>query len=205
MDGIGTFRELRPNRLVQKLVSVIIDMLQEFPRSEEFESVLAKRKNENQHSLAFCLYMTNRSQFSFMRENAQKGSHTVDISAYEGATLIFVIEAKSLPTPSGTKQKPRSDHEYVYGKGGGIQRFKDGWHGVDNQDRTFSECGMIAYVKENDFDFWFEKINHWVLDAGWVASEQLEKVTIDKTAILSSNHSRQDNSMIRLHHFWVKV
>ncbi len=205
MDGIDTFRELQPNRLVQKLVSTIGNSLYDFSHSEEFESVLAKRKNENQHSLAFCLYMSNFSQFNFMRENAQKGSYSIDIGVYKGAVLIFVMEAKLLPTPKGSKQKPRPEHEYVYGKGAGVQRFRDGQHGVDNEDNPLSDCGMIAYIEAEDFDYWFNKVNQWILDAEWTASEQLVKITIEKTAVLLSAHPRQEGSIIRLHHFWVKV
>ncbi|MDX2246183.1 MAG: hypothetical protein SF052_05380 [Bacteroidia bacterium] len=205
MNGIQTFRELQPNRLVQVLVSTIMDKLDDFPHSEEFENVLAKKKNENQHSHAFCLFMGNSCQFSFIREIAQKRSHSIDIGVYNGALLIFVIEAKLLPTPSGTKQKPRYDHEYVYGKGAGIQRFKDGDHGLDNDENLFSDSGMIAYVKEQYFNFWFKLVNQWILDAKWQASEQLEKIKIEKTAVFQSDHLRIDGSMIRLYHFWVKV
>ncbi len=207
MDGIQAFRELRPSKLIQNLVTLIGDGLPAFPLSKEFENVLKKKENENQHSTAFCLFMTNscNAKFYYNRENAQKGSSTIDIGVYKGAVLIFVIEAKLLPTPEGTQQQPRDEHEYVYGKGAGIQRFKAGSHGVDNEDNPFLDCGMIAFVKENNFDFWFDKVNQWVLDANWDVSEQLQRVNIDKTATLLSAHFRKDESMIRLHHFWVYV
>lgn len=152
--------------------------------------------------------MTNdcKSKFYFSRENAQKGSSTVDIGVYMGANLLFVIEAKLLPTPlNETKQKPRYEYEYVYGKGAAIQRFKDMQHGVDNADIPFSDSGIIAFIKDYDFNFWFEKVNQWISDAKWDISEKLEKVSIDTTANLISAHPRTDGSMIRLHHFWVYV
>ncbi len=207
MEGIHTYRELKPNKLTQRLLDSIRSELNLFPSSEEFQKVLAKKKNENQHSTAFCLYMTNvcQSAFYYNRENAQKGSYTIDIGVYKGANLIFVIEAKVLPTPKGTKQHPRNEHEYVYGKGAGIQRFKDGNHGVDNIDSPFDDSGMIAFIKENDFTFWHEKVNTWILDAKCKESEQLQAIKIDSTASFLSAHPRKDGSMIRLHHFWVKV
>ena len=111
-----------------------------------------------------------------------------------------------MPTPpSGTMQQPRNDDEYVYGKGAAIQRFKDMQHGVDNADMPFSDSGIIAFVKDNDFDFWFEKVNQWVYDAQWDATEQLQKVSTNSIATLLSAHSRTDTTMIRLHHFWVYV
>jgi hypothetical protein len=151
--------------------------------------------------------MTNacKSTFYFNRENAQVGSSTVDIGIYKGEILMFVIEAKLLPTPSGTPQKPRYEYEYVYGKGAAIQRFKDMQHGVDNTDVPFSDSGVIAFIKNNDFDSWFEKVNQWISDAKWDTSERLQKVNLNTTATLLSAHTRTDGTMIRLHHFWVNV
>jgi hypothetical protein len=207
MNGIETFREIKPNKLVIELVTLIGQELVRFHLSDEFQEVLKQKKNENQHSTAYCLFMTNlcNSTYYFGRENAQKGSSTIDIGVYKGATLIFVIEAKVLPTPKGTPQKPRNEYEYVYGKGAAIQRYKNMDHGVNNQDLPFSDGGVFAYVKSEDFDFWYNKINQWILDAAWDSSEQLQKVKINTSATLVSAHIRKDGSMIRLHHFWVKV
>lgn len=229
MNGINTFRELKPSKLIQQLIVAISNELPGFPSSDEFKEVLVKKKNENQHSTAFSLYMTNacRSKFYFSREHAQKGSRTIDIAVYKRSILIFVIESKLLPTPKGTKEKPRYEHEYVHGQGAGIQRFKDGHHGFDNQDSPFSDSGMLAFVKENDFDFWLKQVNKWILEAKWTPEEQLTKIKIIKAAKLLSSHLRdsqstispsitniafflsahlrKDGSMIRLHHFWVLV
>ncbi|MEZ4886134.1 MAG: hypothetical protein R3E32_15470 [Chitinophagales bacterium] len=207
MNGIDTFRELKPNKLTQRLLTYIGDAFTLFTQSTEFENVLKKKKNENQHSKAFCVFMTNhcKAKYNFQGENAQWGSHTIDIGVYKGAVLIFVIEAKLLPTPKGTKQHPRFEYEYVYGKGSGIQRFKEGKHGVDNEDIPFSDCGVIAFVKENEFDFWHKKVNQWVLDAEWETSEQLQILKMDDIAAFLSAHLREDDSKVRLHHFWVKV
>jgi hypothetical protein len=207
MDGIQTFRELKPNKLTQQLITYISETVPILPSSSEFKNILQKKKNENQHSTALCVFMTNfcKAKFNFQRENAQKGSHIIDIAVYKGNNLIFVIEAKLLPTPKGSKQNPRNEYEYVYGKGAGIQRFKDGNHGVDNVDIPFSDSGMLAFVKENDFGFWLKKVNQWILNAKWQVSEQLQTIKMDKTATFLSAHPRKDGSMIRLHHFWISV
>ncbi len=207
MNGIASYRELKPNKEVQKLIAYVGEKLPFFPQSNEYREILRKKKNEDQHSGAMCVYMTNACQakFNFQRENAQFGSHTIDIGVYKGAILIFVIEAKILPTPEGTNNNQRVEHEYVYGKGAGIQRYKDGVHGVDNENTLFPDGGMLAYVKENDFAFWHSKVNQWILDAEWGATEQLQKVNLDKIATFISAHSRKDGSVIRLHHFWVYV
>lgn len=192
------------DQVVLDVIQYVGDSLPEFPASSEFADILAKKKNENQHSLAFCTYMTNKckSHYYFCRENSQKGPYTIDIAVYYGGTLIFTIEAKLLPTP-----KQRAEHEYVYGeKGAGIQRFRDGFHGVDNQDRPLSENGLIAYIQEQDFDYWLSKINQWILDAKWDESEQLEKNYFKKQiAKLFSKHPRNGASEVTLHHFWVNV
>lgn len=195
------------NQAIWNLLKYIEEELPNFTSSPEFSDILKKKKNENQYSLSLCVYMANKSKskYSFIRENAQKGSYAIDMGIYQGSILIFTIEAKLLPTPKGTKKKPRAEHEYVYGKGAGIQRFRDGFHGVDNQNNPLSENGMIAYIKEKDFEYWYFKINQWVLDAQWDKSEQLEKIYFESMGKLFSKHPRQKASDVKLHHFWIYV
>jgi hypothetical protein len=195
------------NQVVLDLINYIEETLPGFRDSREFVDILKKKKNEDQHSTAFCVYMTNKckSTYCFTPENSQKGSYKIDFGIYQGSILIFTIEAKLLPTPKGTKNKPRAEHEYVYGKGAGIQRFRDGFHGVDNQDNPLPENGMIAYIKEQDVEYWFSKVNQWVLEAQWDKSEQLEKIYFKQIARLRSKHPRQNASEVILHHFWIDV
>ncbi|HEY0057024.1 MAG TPA: hypothetical protein VGB63_16865 [Pedobacter sp.] len=206
MEGINEFRQLEPNTLVTELVAYIELELPNFPTSLEFIDVLEQKKNENQHSLSFCLYMTNgcKSKFYFARENAQKGSSVIDIGVYRGSILIFTIEAKLLPVPL-KNDSGRNEHEYVFGKGAAIQRFKDGKHGLDNNDSLLDENGVIAFVKESDFDFWLTKVNQWVIEASWKESEKLKKAYFTSIGKLTSIHQRYDNSNVTLHHFWVDV
>jgi hypothetical protein len=100
-----------------------------------------------------------------------------------------------------------TDHEqkYVYGKGAGIQRFKDENHGLDHENNLLPECGLIAYVKQNDFQYWFVAINQWIVDASWNGSEKLEIVFINGIARLKSKHIRKGGSEVLLSHFWLKV
>ena len=148
--------------------------------------------------------MTNKcnSRFYFARENAQNGQSTVDIGIYKGSNLIFTIEAKLLPKH---KLNPRKEYEYVYGKGAGMQRFRENNHGLDNSDKLLVENGLIAFVKEDSFETWFLKINQWILDANWPETEQLQKDYFGQIAKLKSQHTRIDNSKLILHHFWVNV
>ena len=195
------------NQAILDIIKYVEDKLPDFTKSREFIDTLENKKNENQHSELFCLYMTNKcnSKYYFCREKTQPGTYTIDIGIYQGSNLIFAIEAKLLPTPKGTKQKPRSEYEYVYGKGGGIQRFRDGFHGIDNRGNPLSENGMIAYIKEQDFEYWFSKINQWILDAQWNEFEQLEKIYFKSIAKLISKHPCKKASYVSLYHFWISV
>jgi len=183
MNGINTFKNLKPNTLVQDLVVVIDDKIVHFRNSHAFANILNKKQNETQYTTAFCVFMNLECKagsinFIFTPENAQKGSSKVDIGVYFGSILFFNIEAKILPTPYVSKKSSRKEYEYVYGKGGGIQRFKSN-HGVDNEDNYLPENGIIAYIKESDFEFWLRKINQWILDASWESTT----ITLLKTPI----------------------
>jgi len=207
MEDLLEFRELEPNKIVDDLIILIESQLPYFNKSSEFVEILSDKKNENQHSLSFCVFMTNvcQSKYYFGRENAQKGNSVIDIGVYKGSILVFTIEAKILPIPINNSSQSREEFEYVSGKGGGIERFKMGKHGVDNHDTYIPENGMIAFVKEDDFEIWREKINDWIKDAGWAESEKLQAVHSNAVYRLVSIHPRINNSMVKLHHFWVYV
>ncbi len=189
---------------IKKLIGFVTTELNNFPNSQEFIDILELKKNENQHSLSFCVFMTNKckSKYYFGRENAQTGRTTIDIGIYKASILIFTIEAKILPIPLTSDD--RKEYEYVYGKGGGIQRLKDNKHGVDNKNNLLEENGMIAYIKKENFDYWFEKVNQWILEAGWEESEKL-RIKENSQNNYISEHTRIDNSILSLHHFWVYV
>lgn len=189
---------------IQNLVEFIEGNLIKFPDSQEFVDILERKKNENQHSLSFCVFMTNlcKSTYYFGRENNQKGNSVIDIGVYLGSKLIFTIEAKLLPTPP---YEGSNEYQYVYGKGGGIQRFKEGKHGLDNTDNPLLENGMIAYIKDKDFAHWHTQVNQWIIDAGWGESEKLNPKYENQLDKYKSQHKRGKKDNVTLHHFWVKV
>lgn len=207
MGGLHEFTQLRPSRIINDLLQLIDTCLPGFTSSDEFIRILEQKKNENQHSLSFCAYMTNRcaSKFYFGRENPQLGSSVVDIGIYFGGNLIFTIEAKLLPTPKSTKRKPRQEHEYVYGDGAGIQRFREEKHGLDNAGNLLPESGMIAFVKEENHAYWHNKVNEWIVAAQWPDTEMLTGITSEPITMLSSTHVRKGKSKIVLYHYWIKV
>jgi hypothetical protein len=123
---------------------------------------------------------------------------------------LFPIECKRLPTPKG---KDRDEREYVTnepGTTGGIQRFKFGYHGAAH---TFA--AMIAYVQEQSFPYWMNKINCWIqelakeMNSDWSTSDvlQLESDDADtKVSTLKSIHLRTDGlGDCELRHLWIKM
>ena len=208
MMGLTGFGEAVVWLAVKALVFLVLFISKESPTfssSQEAKAILVKKKNENQHSTAFCVFMTNRckARFCFQRENAQKGNSVIDIGVYYGANLIFTIESKLLPTPPGTKKQPRFEHEYVSGKGAGIERFKNEKHGYDNEDNPLLENAMIGFVLENGIDFWLAKINQWIVDAKWGEGETIQKSFFSGLEIFKSRHQRNDNSYFILYHFLI--
>ncbi len=103
----------------------------------------------------------------FMNEPVQSAGRRGDIAVKPQGTIrvegrnytdfeqLLPIECKRLPTPPGSH---RSDLEYVAGvpghRTGGIERFKHGLHGVENDHAL-----MIAYVQAETLDHWFGAIN----------------------------------------------
>lgn len=63
---------------------------------------------------------------------------------------IFEFEAKKL-SPSST------NHEYVYGERGGMERFKR-----EDHSKHLPHCGMLGYVLCNDINHWSNQINTWI-------------------------------------------
>jgi hypothetical protein len=205
------YKELEPDSLVQELVGYIESQLPNFVGSQTFDKIMVIYKNETQHSTAFVTFMMkHQDKFTFIPEAYQKGSYKIDVAVVNKSNdeIIFTIEAKILPIPI-KKGDSRKENEYVYANNGengaGIERFRNGNHGLDWNQNALPENGMIAYVKENDFQFWLDKINQWILDANWGETEKLEKKYFKPIAKLISKHTRLDNSDLILHHFWVNV
>lgn len=63
---------------------------------------------------------------------------------------IFEFEAKKLSSSS-------ANQEYVYGKRGGMERFKRGLHSPH-----LPHCGMLGYMFCNNANHWTGKINAWI-------------------------------------------
>jgi len=113
---------------------------------------------------------------------------------------VFFIEAKRLP--------PTSSKEYVKGKTGGIERFKKEKHCKDD-----NVAGMLGYVQEHNFDYWYEQVNSWITELisdpaqspRWEDQDKLIKTYVGDIGEYQSIHSRLQKNPIILHHFWINL
>jgi hypothetical protein len=134
----------------------------------------------------------------------------IDGRSYNDFESLLPIECKRLPTPNDSA---RDQREYVFSKfstTGGIQRFKDGYHGA-----AHALGAMIGYIQEDTTSIWGKRISEWInglvhaRQSGWTISDLLQMVSNDTTlklAVLRSTHARANNRpQIELRHFWIEM
>ena len=136
---------------------------------------------------------------------------------------LYGIEAKRFPTHGTPLEGREREREYVVGDweakhmeakrlSGGIERFKEGQHGVG-----LERGGMIAFVQRESASHWFAKVNQWIADliahplkshqAKWTEQDRLVSHSSQGAGIAEycSTHDRQDGSVIELRHFWLDL
>jgi hypothetical protein len=213
------------NTLVLRTIDFVIEQLPAWRDDKDRPVELS----EDKLNLQLCKFLNARARnifpmVSFNHEEYQMGRRSIDLSAsltessligvklYTIYNSILVFECKRLPAPSKDREM-----EYITGgrkqKSGGIQRLKMGLHGAD-----FNIMAMIGYVQKWSFDYWFEKINHWILELAsgaipdfclWESFELLEYFEKDISKGVSncrSIHNRMSgisNDLIQIHHLWV--
>ena len=152
----------------------------------------------------------NDTSFAFQNQHKIE-NYTTDIGVYLkfSKNIFCEIEAKRLPTP---KNSERDEREYVivdkekFKGNGGIQRFKEGKHA-----RNLSCSIMFGYIQDNNTDYWLLKINRWIAElaiadnAFWSRGDCLKKYDPDKDNRFLSVHQRKDETIITLHHYWIKL
>ncbi|MBS7565392.1 hypothetical protein KHS38_13350 [Mucilaginibacter sp. Bleaf8] len=202
--------------------------------SASFKSFVSESKNigvsnEKGISHLLCIFLNRKAKkypFFFHSEyveDVNSGmSPQVDIAMIAEANVIdifdkshgendsfFSIEAKRLPTPGQNRRK-----EYVVGitaPCGGIERFKKGIHGAG-----LRYAAIVAYVQENDNDYWFNEINKWIKELAdetlWFEDDQLKWLDEDEKETcghLISSHARQIKGKqvenINLYHYWLNL
>jgi hypothetical protein len=218
--AINQFKIIPPNKSsdkedLEKLLSELYQMIPKFIESPIFDRDIFDNSDENHYTETFIKYVENEkkdSRFSYKQQISLPNKRSADIGIHlkaDSEYYIFNIEAKFLPP-----------NDYVTGEYAAIKRFKKNEHGLSNRNpakaKKLPESAIIAYSKSGTFDNHLENINKSILKLSkskipdkfgltWSDTEQLRTIKFDKTAILTSEHSRTDETKIRLHHFWVYV
>ncbi len=197
---------------VDKLISFFEEHLPNFPTQRILNGTMSEEDlSEELHEHLTWQAMKSNQPFVFKPEKKQKKtgqkghSKRVDFGIYyvevNDMSIIYTLEAKKLPTGTGVREK-----EYVLGKRGGIERFKNEFHGIDKAGNLLDRNGIIAYIHHEDFPTWHEKINTWIEEeALWHTSEQLNKEYFNAIGKLHSTHLRISNTLVHLDHFWIKI
>lgn len=198
--------------IIEALLDFIEDNFKEFSKKNS-----SKKYNEEyltQRLVILLLQNSIEKPFIFVQENVELGKRSkVDIGIYTREKdydneAFFVIEAKRLPAPPPKERKT----EYVIGnkKNGAIERFKRKNHG------EFSKgWAIIAYVEENEFNYWLSKINSWIEEVAqnntdstinWNKLEILKEIKSHTFfGMYLSENMRTGGTNIGIKHYFVKM
>lgn len=176
--------------------------------SQEFSTSLLRYLSNNSKGI---IAVPEYRDFYSKEANPIKRVDIAFVSSEQGAmkNKLYTVEAKRLPTGSGSRKK-----EYVFGffrsgsPSGGIQRFKTGDHGYG-----LSESALLGYVEEKSFSDWHHVINSWILEKAkefpneWTENEQLQQLDIDSRQICSVCRSiaMRKSDTINLFHLWIRI
>ena len=209
---------------VDKLISFLELHLPDFTDEFAVDSSI----NENDITELLYKHLTKRKRynneeveypFDFQPEKSQKKKRAkglakrVDMAANllvadRDLQVVFTIEAKKLPTD---KVKGKREKEYVshmnlkLKPAGGIQRFKEELHGIDDQGDLLPRNGIIAYTSEKCHSDWFDKVNVWIDECSWGEQERLVNKYYAKVSKFSSIHKTITSRKISLEHFWIEI
>lgn len=201
---------------VDNLILFLEKYLPDFTR----ERPVTKSQSENDMTEQLYLHLTRKTKFNvenveynyvFQPEKSQKKpdqkghAKRMDIAARLNTIdvdleVIYCLEAKKLPTPGSGRET-----EYVFGDGGGIERFRKEDHGLDGRGDLLESNGIIAYITEQSFSHWLNQTNQWVSDAGWGDFEKLTMIYFSDIGKLTSRHQRISGSLLNLTHFWIQI
>lgn len=209
------FQKSSDEKDVEELIAELRQFIPAFVGSSIFKRDIFDDSQENDYTETFIKYILNEnpnSRFNYMNQASLPNRRSADIGIYlkaDSEHYLFCVEAKFLP--------PK---DYVQGDYAAIKRYKKLEHGVSsrnpNKAKPLSESAILAYSKSGKFIKHLEKINKHITELSrtqtadnynltWNNSEKLQVITMNETAILVSEHHRNNNLPIKLHHFWVYV
>ncbi|WP_313254748.1 hypothetical protein [Empedobacter sp.] len=116
---------------------------------------------------------------------------------------IYSVESKRLPSPERKREK-----EYVIGEknNGGIERYKTERHG-----KSLSECGLLGFVEDKDFNHWHTTINGWICDLSkhpktiWKSDEVLSKTDSTPDYCILKSIAYNPSDKVNLTHLWILI
>jgi hypothetical protein len=203
--------EEEKGKFVRKIIFFIERYLPDFQVSERI-------RNENKVTSDLVNFLnfkaiTSNQSFIFQNQTPEKKNFTIDFGTivfnannYHNNS-VYSVEAKKLPARSR-----EYDCEYVYGTLGAIERFKLGKHGA-----MLLDVGIIAYILDNTFEFWFNSVNSWIRQC---ITEDKEQKLWQNDDLLSEFISQNNDTKrffsvckrinsitdsVKITHFWIKL
>jgi len=191
-----------------------VDGFPQFLSNSKFDEENEKRINE-----MLATYLNNCTtdffyidifRFSFIKDTSiESSNYNPDIGVMLGNKMasttssFFHIECKRLPA-----RDKMAEREYVQGKLGGIQRFKE-----ENHGEGLKYSAMVGYVQSNSFEYWYLNINTWIEELipsenvlNWSTSDKLIPNIEGNFHRFYSFHKRiHDPYPIKLLHYWISV
>ncbi len=222
-NTFGTLSSAPDGIIVSKIYMFVTTVLKEINGKKD--------DNENYLTNALCKQLGFKKPpefpFFFQHQNLEDAieNTSTDFAAFgtytytqtynkEGKEIPLVkFEAKRLCSTLAKKR----EREYVIGEysngkqiknSGGIERFKNLRHGKD-----VDNAAIIGYVQTKNFNYWIEKVNHWIQEEiqnpsdsilTWDDEDLLKmSYTNDNLNCYFSNSKRNKVNSIELLHLWV--
>ncbi|MRT92234.1 hypothetical protein [Ancylomarina sp. 16SWW S1-10-2] len=191
---------LEKNQTVKRILIFIKNTLPEFESVFKKSEITFNLEDDISKELSHFFNDKARSENLLFQFNEKKG---VDFTIFTfpftmGASSIFMIEAKRLS---------KKHYDYVSGRTGGIERIKKE---QDEFGKHLNQGAMIAYIQDNDLNYWENRINSWIedlikkdTDIEWQKNDLL--IVNNQFSNYTSMHSRVSKEAITLYHYWISV
>jgi len=203
-----------------KTISVIVQILKKVPdlfisalnndsilkplNEDKLTQILVEQINALLLEQEFPIQALTQYQDIYLGSKGKPDFYFTEIEKGKTNKPLFVVESKILPTPPPKER----EKEYVIGvkENGGIERYK-----IEKHGKGLNECGLIGFIKENEFEYWQTQLNVWIDEIAinnsfWNIDEKI-KIKEKKTnfAFLRSIAHRQSINDLILYHFWIKT
>ena len=203
------------NNDLNELLSELNEFIPKFKTSPIFQRDIFDGSDEDHYTETLIKYLEHvklESRFAFKPQASLPHKRSIDIGVHLKASsehYIFNIEAKFLP--------PK---DYVTGEYAAIKRFKKCQHGLSHCNPSLAKLlaknAIVAYSKSGTYEKHLIAINNKIITLSnnntpdkfgltWIDIEQLQKINLNTTASLKSEHVRIDQSKVTLYHFWVYI